>query len=230
VNEGRIWWLDSAELSSAAEASLAGLLSPDELARQAGFRHESRRREFGIGRALARKMLGQALGCDPKALVFESGHRGKPQLVGQSLDIPGFNIAHSEGLIVVALCDRGDIGVDVLRSEQVVRDHRVLTKRYFSEPEATWVLGPESEKGRQRFLSLFTQKEARLKLSGEGLARPLNEVPVLLQTSDFQHPRALLQGLDPDLGTGFLSAATSHDVTGWRVLPIGISEGLLKNP
>lgn len=228
MNEARIWWLDSAELSSAAEASLASLLSPDERSRQAGFHHESRRREFGIGRALARKMLGQALGCDPKALKFEYGHRGKPRVAGEDLDAPGFNLAHSEGLIVMALCDRGDIGVDVLRYEHAVRDHRLLTKRYFTDAEARWVLDPESENGRQRFLSLFAQKEATLKLSGEGLAHPLNEVPVLLQTSDFQQPRALLQGLDPDLGSGFLSASTSLDVTLWTVIPYGISEDPLK--
>ncbi len=228
MNRVSLWYLDSSELSFVAVARLESLLSPVELVRLAGFRNEGRRREFGIGRGFARELLGQALGCDPKDLAFEYGPHGKPRLIGEDPEGPGYNLSHSEGLIVVALCDRGEVGVDVLRSEQVVRDHILLTRRYFSEAEATWVLDPESGEGRRRFLSLFTQKEAVLKLSGEGLARSLDRVPAFCQTADFQRPRAFLQGLEPGLGSGYISASTSLDVTEWSVLPSGISASILQ--
>jgi 4'-phosphopantetheinyl transferase len=88
-----------------------------------------------------------------------------------------FNLAHSEGVGVLAVTQTGQVGVDV---EQVRRllDFKELVTQFFSLREAAEFLRLEREQQPAAFFNLWTRKEALLKATGEGIAHSLNRVEV----------------------------------------------------
>ena len=83
-----------------------------------------------------------------------------------------FNLSHSGSWVVLAMGD-GPVGVDV-ESFQVERNVEALAKRHFTPEEQTFVGGD-----RERFLRIWTAKEAKLKQSGTGLRVSLKSFSVL---------------------------------------------------
>lgn len=123
--------------------------------------------------ALARAVLGERVGRDPRSLVFDRTCRlcgsgaahGKPRLVGS----PGvdFSIAHAGDLAVLAVTAGREIGVDVestVGREVVGPD----LERALSESERRDF--HEHGGGYADFVVRWTRKEAVLKATGRGLA------------------------------------------------------------
>ncbi len=112
---------------------------------------------------MAHALLERVLGFSP---TFGYGPHGKPFLK----EGPHFNLSHTKGLVVCAISQQ-PVGVDV-----ELRDRRVrpgLLQRYFTPEEQAYATTP------QRFLELWTRKEAFLKRSGEGLSGGLAQTEVL---------------------------------------------------
>ena len=113
-------------------------------------------------------LLSQVL-CDQlklkhNSLRFAQSDNGKPYL--QNCDGVYFNIAHTEGMVAVALSDK-EIGIDV---EKIRTRCPSLCERYFTEAEQRYVFGDA-----KRFFEVWTRKEAFGKRSGEGLAKTLKD-------------------------------------------------------
>ncbi len=177
ADEVHVWaaWLAP---PPAALAEFGASLSSAEAERAARFRFERDRDRFVAGRGLLRRLLGRYLQTDPQAVEFTYSAEGKPALAG-AFAASGlhFNLAHSEGLALLAVTRAGPVGIDVERI-RALSDAAELVSRFFSAREsAAFRLLPEDQKP-AAFFSLWTRKEAWLKATGEGLAHLLARVEV----------------------------------------------------
>jgi 4'-phosphopantetheinyl transferase len=181
AGEVHIWSLPL-DITQRSFASVTEFLSPDERKRADRFRFEVHRTRFIAGRGLLRVILGSYCDLPPERLRFIYGPNGKPALMpGEGARRAGgalhFNLAHSEGVGVLAVTQTGQVGVDV---EQVRRllDFKELVTQFFSLREAAEFLRLEREQQPAAFFNLWTRKEALLKATGEGIAHSLNRVEV----------------------------------------------------
>ena len=179
--EVHVWSLPL-DISQRSLAGVAEFLSPDEGKRADRLQFEVPRNRFVAGRGLLRVILGKYCDLPPERLRFNYGPSGKPELApdagarraGAALH---FNLAHSEGVGVLAIAQAGPVGVDV---EQIRRrvEFQALVGQFFSAREAAEFFRLEQEQQPAAFFNLWTRKEALLKATGEGIAHSLNRVEV----------------------------------------------------
>jgi 4'-phosphopantetheinyl transferase len=173
--------------------TLRRLLSRDELARAARFHFERDRSRFAVGRASLRLLLGRYLAEPPGSIRFSYSSHGKPALLPPH-DTISFNLSHSEGLALYAVCRGHEIGIDV---EQIRREpaRERVPEHFFSagEVETLRALRPQAQA--EAFLSCWTRKEAFVKARGDGLTLPLDSFDVSLAPGD--EPRLLRTAWDP---------------------------------
>src|SRR5438309_580344 len=159
---------DEAEL-----LELAGHLSPDEHGRAEQFQADEPRRQFVLGRAVMRQLLGACLNTAPSALVFGYGPRGKPFLnPSTSGGDVRFNLSHSGRLVIIALAHGCEVGVDLEQIDRVA-DWLLLAERIFSSRELCEFRALPASKQRVTFFNGWTRKEAYLKATGDGLTDDL---------------------------------------------------------
>lgn len=146
------------------------LLSPEERARLPGIPGH-RRLEFVLGRAVARRVLGRWLGCDPAEVPIGAAAGRRPRLLGcLAMD---FNLSHSSRHCAVAVTPVGRIGVDV---EEVADYRERLASRWCGRSETDWLRTlPPADRARG-FCKLWTVKEACGKARGTGIRPPLDVV------------------------------------------------------
>ena len=157
-------------------------LSPAEIQKADRYMKQSDRQLSLVSRALLRYLIAGATRQDPKSLRFSANEHGKPFLK-QRPDIQ-FNLSHSHGAAVCALCRDDAVGVDV---EDVGRQTDLsIANRFFSSAEAELVSkAPEIEK-RALFFDIWTLKEAYIKAVGKGLSIPLNSFSFNADQADIQ--------------------------------------------
>jgi 4'-phosphopantetheinyl transferase len=168
-----VWVLELGDAPDLGAAS--ALLDGSERDRAVRFRFDADRLRFIARRALVRTVLGAAVGVDPAAVRVDTTCRrcgdprhGKPRLVGGG---PDFSASSSDRVVVVAVADRCEVGVDV---EALARCQRSeLAATVCSEAEQALLAA-----GGLEFCRLWVRKEAVVKLSGAGLVQPLEEVDV----------------------------------------------------
>jgi phosphopantetheinyl transferase len=103
-----------------------------------------------------RHEVGQRLGIPAPSVPFERSPQGKPFLADQSLHV---NLSHTQGCLVLALCDTHAVGVDVEWLARPVRP--ALANKFFSPTEWAEINAlPTEDDRRQRFLQVWTLKEA----------------------------------------------------------------------
>lgn len=153
-------------------------LSATERERYARFVHDDDRFMFLMGRVMARALVARALGCRPTAWRWREGPHGRPEI-----DEPGttwhFNVAHSAGLVVCALGNGHDVGVDVEDLERRPVSPN-FARRYLSPGEVADVAAQPAAAQQQRLLTYWTLKEAYLKARGLGVSVPLSEIEFTL--------------------------------------------------
>lgn len=97
---------------------------------------------------------------------------GKPYLPGWE---GSFNISHCHGIVVCALYQNaGEIGIDV---ERLRPFHASTARKCFTDQEKNMLKNSENP-DLFSFL-LWTRKESWLKMTGKGLAFPMNQLEVL---------------------------------------------------
>ena len=176
-------WHDTTEAwRSDPDRSTRGLawLTESERVRYTRFVHDDDRWMFLVGRVMARALVGRALGCAPTGWRWREGPHGRPEI-----DEPGvtwrFNVAHSAGLVVCALADGHDVGVDVENLER--RDMSPgFARRYLSPTEVEDVHSQPAGERQERLLTYWTLKEAYLKARGLGVSVPLSDIEFTLAT------------------------------------------------
>ncbi|MCI0569337.1 MAG: 4'-phosphopantetheinyl transferase superfamily protein, partial [Myxococcaceae bacterium] len=147
------------------------LLSSGERARHDRFRFEQHRRQYLVSHALLRLTLSRYAPVAPAAWEFVTVAQGRPEVRNAAHARLRFNLSHTEGMAVVAVGLDADLGVDV---EAVTRagDMMGVAERVFSVAELAALRALPSSFQQERFLTLWTLKEAYAKARGEGLALP----------------------------------------------------------
>ena len=161
------------------------MLNGQEQARWSGFRVDAPRREFALCRGALRVILCQRLACSNEELAFEEGEHGKPEAYvnGQPAAI-SFSVSHSGRHGLIALADRGRLGVDV-EPRSVRRNLDVLIGETLTPSERSRLAGVGANRRRQLFFRLWTMKEALVKALGTGFQ---------LHISEFEIPAPMCNG------------------------------------
>lgn len=154
-------------------------LSADERGRAERFVFEVHRRRFTAARGLLREVLGGELGTPPAAVRFDYGPRGKPALAYDLETELRFNVSHAQERAILAIARGLELGVDIEAVRQSI-DHAAIAKRFFSPKERDALLAlPEAARA-DAFFTIWTRKEAYVKLLGGGLLIPLDSFDVSL--------------------------------------------------
>lgn len=173
-----VWLAFDREIGDPALLAVCdAMLEPGERERLGRMYFERDRHQFLITRALQRSVLSAYLDrAAPAQLRFAQGPRGRPELAapfaGHGLF---FNIAHTPGLVAMAVSREPMLGVDV---ENVVTRPAPLqlANRYFTESEALGLQQLAASEQTARFFALWTLKESWLKATGQGIAAGLANV------------------------------------------------------
>ena len=151
-------------------------LSGAERDRAARFHHLSDRWEFVLGRLMARHLLSARCSAPPAEFRFVENAPGRPEIAHPALDRPlRFNLSHSGGIVACVIGGAGQIGVDVERLDRPPVDRRVIQRYCSGQEQAALAEMPDALR-HERFLQLWTLKEAYVKARGTGLTLPLRQV------------------------------------------------------
>lgn len=146
------------------------ILSTAELIQAERFVFQCDRSRFLATRVMTRLVLSKYVDKHPSALKFISDEYGKPFLKGDGESV-FFNLSHTEKVIVCAVAPFRWIGIDI--EQRVPDEYFDLAKQFFSDEETRWIIEVPKEAGKQRFLHLWTHKEAFVKAIGKGFSIPL---------------------------------------------------------
>ncbi len=128
------------------------------------FKFERGQRTCVLAYLLLKKALREEYGLTENPL-FEYGPHGKPFIVGHP-EIH-FSLSHCREAVACAVSDR-PVGIDV---ESVQRYRESLAQYTMSDEEQQLIAA--AERPDVAFIRLWTMKEARLKLTGEGITNDL---------------------------------------------------------
>ncbi|MGB5097050.1 MAG: 4'-phosphopantetheinyl transferase superfamily protein, partial [Porticoccaceae bacterium] len=149
------------------ERSSQACLSDVEIAHCARFADPADRHRALLARLLLRQALSHRYPLPPAGWRFARDRRGKPALAWPALPVT-FNLSHSGDLVVCALGQHCELGVDV---EQIAPRDRLLAlaRRFFSVDECARLGGLSGAAQRDAFYDIWTAREAYFKAVGCGL-------------------------------------------------------------
>ncbi len=154
--------VDGRTVSDALLEGFIGWLGAGELARLARFVRRERRRQFLIGRVLARRALGALLDVAPDALEIEDVPGQKPVLASAH-GAAGFSISHSGPWVACAVSADTALGLDIELIDPA-RNIRALAEQAFGDEGGAWLSArPESTRIRD-FYMRWSAQEAHIKL------------------------------------------------------------------
>lgn len=151
-----------------------GFLSSAEKLRYDQY-HPKAARLFLISRVLVKTVLADKLGIAPHEVNLLLHPNGKPFVQGSKAVY--FNLTHSADVIILAVTEEGEIGVDIEKVDREFEWMRVDSVLDLSEIE--WIKEKEltdSSSVFQRFFQIWTLKESYIKCTGEGMSRHLKKL------------------------------------------------------
>jgi 4'-phosphopantetheinyl transferase len=196
--EAHVWLAKPGELQEPKQRERClALLGPDERERYQRIRLDASRREFLAAHALGRLTLSRYAPVQPEDWTFSTGERGRPEIRGPSrAGELRFNLSHTRGMVACAVARKLPIGVDVESVTRRVR-HARLAERFFGEDERRALRALAADEQPERFLEIWTLKEAYLKALGSGISIPLRSFQFRISAGD---PPGI--GFDPPPSTG----------------------------
>ena len=155
-------------------------LARDEQERASRFHFPRDRRRYIAGRGLMRRILSRYTRVEPAQLEFSYSPFGKPSLAGGARESGiCFNLAHSDGVGLMAVARGREIGVDVERIRpEVARDS--VAEQFFAPAEVAALRALPDSLQVRAFFNCWTRKEAFLEAHGHGLSLPLDQFEVTL--------------------------------------------------
>jgi len=174
-------------------------LSNAEQARVKRYRSREAAERYVITRSLVRVVLARRLGREARRIEVSRTDSGKPVVTGGV----HFNVSHSGDLILMAMSDDCDVGVDVERRREIERVGQ-LTQRWLTAGERAEVerLAGTGLSPSDAFLRTWTLKEARLKAIGVGISG----AAMSLAQMDTVPLDDLLASLGEHAGTSYVGA------------------------
>ena len=153
-------------------------LSPDECQRLTQYHRLRDRDRFLCSRGGLRYLLASYLQQSPTDIQLTYGTQGRPALANPAAALH-FNVAHSGDWVIWAFSHSPQVGVDV----EVLKPRRrlqALIQKCLTPEERLALSGPPATQ-LNRFLAMWTVKEAHLKAIGLGLSYPLQKVQVAIE-------------------------------------------------
>ena len=182
-------WKLPLELPVRLAGEMRELISADERARAARFRHERDAKRFVAGRGQLRRVLGHYLDLDPSRVAFSYGRFGRPSLADPAVRPPlDFNLAHSDGLALLAVTGGAAVGVDLERARPGFGGIDIA-RQFFAPGELRQLLALPEARREAAFLRCWTRKEAYVKAHGAGLQMALDSFEVPLSSARVQRLR-----------------------------------------
>lgn len=163
-------------------AEYTSLLSQKEMDRAQRFRYPALFESFVSDHGRLRLLLAAYLEADPQSLRFVENEQGKPRLSGPDCRLR-FNMSHTIGLTMIAVCLDAELGVDV-EVMRPVEDRDAIAELHFSPMESRALQAQPEHDRDAAFLRCWTRKEAYIKARGEGLSLPLDQFAVTLGAQD----------------------------------------------
>ncbi len=157
--------VDGRSIAPAQLDEWSGWLGSGEAQRYQRFVRAERRRQFVIGRALARTMLGQLLGAAPPSLLIEDRPGQAPVLSGLDPNT-FFSISHSGHWIACAVSADTALGLDIEQLD-AGRDIAALATQSFDAACCAWLAARPDASRLRDFYQLWSTQEARIKLNAE---------------------------------------------------------------
>jgi 4'-phosphopantetheinyl transferase len=161
---------------------MAMLLDASERHRAGRYVHIRSREQYVIARGVLRILLGRYLDVAPTTVRFASGPQGKPLLVSGGRELH-FNVSHSEGMALIAVTRRSQVGVDVERIRPC-ETYLDMADRFFTPGEAAALRSLPTDRSEEAFFHVWTRKEAFLKALGLGLSHGLERFEVSVLPND----------------------------------------------
>jgi 4'-phosphopantetheinyl transferase len=173
-----------ADLDTAADPRLLGLLSADERARAAQMLSVRVGRRWSRSRAMLRVLVGAYLDTDPRALRLRADARGRPLIGGPRLTgsgareqpsgraQPWFNVSHSGSVALYAFAADGSVGVDVELARRQPHTLALATRAFGGRASSRLATLDPSARDRE-FLRMWARHEAMLKCVGGGIGADL---------------------------------------------------------
>jgi 4'-phosphopantetheinyl transferase len=174
-----VWfWLIRADLPADVTDGLVEVLDDEERERAGAFLLDRHRHRYIAAHAGARVLLGRQLGVPAREVRWARGRNGKPEVPGVQV-----NLSHSGRFAALAVSRDRPVGVDVQQVRPGV-DARRMAARYYPAAEARYVAAGDGRDARlHRLFTLWTRKEACLKVAGgrliPGLAVPVHRRSVV---------------------------------------------------
>ncbi len=170
------------------EAEAAGLLSISEQRRLSSYRVQADRDRFAVGAGLVRALAASQLGRAPHEVEIDrtcthcGAAHGPPRVIGTDLRV---SVSHAGRWVAVAATLGKAVGLDIEVAD-------ALTDRY--EELAAIVLAADERCAPDRLTIRWTQKEAVLKATGQGLLLALtglviDDGPSGARVTRFDDPR-----------------------------------------
>lgn len=149
-------------------------LSSEEVRRSKCFKNRIDSDRFIVGRTMVKLMASKFLNRDFNSLEIVFTESNKP-IIDHEINFQ-FNLSHSGNYVVLAVCNRWDIGIDI---EYCNSDFKFqpLLNYCMSENEKIKIF--EDKNPLDTFLMFWTRKEAMLKGVGIGLLDKLNSFSCL---------------------------------------------------
>lgn len=143
-----------------------------------------------LGRILLFKGVEEIYKNNPHDKVMKHTKYNKPYFDN---DLIRFNISHSGEMVVCALSDKYEIGIDI----EIVRDVEIVDfKSHMTENEWNNIIMSGNEK--DSFFDYWTQKEAVIKAHGHGLTIPLNSFEISDNTTKINEENYYLKEMKLD--------------------------------
>ena len=160
------------------------ILSDEERLRAVRMQNEKHRNTFIACRVALRTILGNLSGRLAGQITINISLTGKPCLPEMTLD---FSISHTPEAFLIGINPEGMIGVDM---EMLNGGENLcgIVDYAFSEKERQYC---DSGKDPTKFLEVWTNKEALLKLNGRGFSANLKEVCTLTENLFACHPTSV---------------------------------------
>lgn len=174
-------WRAEVDRPSAEIEQFFQILAPDEQQRSQRFRFEKDRKKFVIARGLLRMILARYLSVSSDRVLFSYSSKGKPAIANTyPMGELCFNVSHSHQMALYAIALNRPVGIDLehIRPIEAV----ALSQRFFLPSEAIVIRSLIGTEQHQVFFRGWTQKEAYLKATGDGLGQ-LASVEVALTES-----------------------------------------------
>ncbi|HEY1832988.1 MAG TPA: 4'-phosphopantetheinyl transferase superfamily protein [Solirubrobacteraceae bacterium] len=188
-----VWWV---ELGVARD--LGTFLSADEHARAARIARPQARERWARSRVALRIVLARYVGVQPHALRIAAEPLGKPCLQAGG---PSFNLSHSGDVELIAVRDRGRVGIDVELFERAgPRDPVSVARRAFGADAATRLEALPPPTAQRELLCLWVRREAHQKCLGAVAPAQLEDKPLIQELALGAHAVAALATLPAATG------------------------------